>query len=307
MARALYAFISVVLFWMATPMSFAHQARSLPREVLESRLNRKPSAADNALAFSTPNGMKIQVKLNVPFQAGDQRYPVLIVFGTDKEVDPLLEKLQPESPTIIARVAYQFELPHSPLGIVDTLQLAWEFKRTVYDALWLLKRLHSVLSERLDVDPTKIIIVSSGFNTTLALAAVSKEPSYQGLVLIDMPENIPQGIKEMLIEKWEPKFGGAARPLAWIGANLAWAYFRAPAPENTLRKLNARHQILVVTTIDSSNSKTGRKTASLEKSQKLFDSSPAHIERMTINLSENPADTAFKPVLDWAEKLEQSH
>lgn len=266
-------------------MALSIQARSLPPEVIRARLeaqvNREVASrpltfTEEEFKFTIPSGKVLTARLLVPSkeEGVPARLPVLSVFGGFERAEKLLELVHPKVPVIVATFEYPFDAPQK-FEMPGSLKYAPHAKQAVADMFDAIEELHKTLRQRDDVDASKISVLGASFGVPFALGAAAADPSISGVVLVHGFGDVPGTVEYQLIQKWKPRYGVFARPVAWMLSRLGWFYLDAPAPEQSARRLTSRQRVLVI----SAETDSYVPTAASNRLWEALESSSSHHER----------------------------
>lgn len=241
-------------FAMDRAAAQAAQAKSLPPDALKARIS-EPHFNQETIDFSAPGGQRLTAKVLVPgprkLSDGDQKLPVLLVFGGFEEAAKVLDLLDPRVPMIVSSFDYPFTPPRR-FEFPESFQYFPEAKRAIRETIEGIHELVNALKKRPDVDPSRITAVGASFGAPFVLAAAAENPGIAGIVLVHGFGDLAGTIEEIAARKWKRTVGALARPVAWLVSRLGLLYLNPPLPESSARKLSPSQRVLLVTARDDS-------------------------------------------------------
>lgn len=233
-----------LLLLVAPATGWPAQARSLPYYVLESRA-RAMKFGRERVEVSLPSGTLIAATVMKPDKAEARRLPLILVFGGFENAAKVLDLLNPSFPAVIASFDYPFTPPRT-FEFPSSLKFAPQAKAAVKDTLVAIREVHARLLQRPDVDPMKTSIIGASFGSPFAVAAAASNPKIQGVILVHAFGDVQGTAMHRLLQKWKPKYGFLAHPMAWAVSKAAWWYLDAPSPEAHALKLWPGQRVLMI-------------------------------------------------------------
>lgn len=191
------------------------------------------------------SGQHLEVFVRRPAMI-NRKVPAIILFGGFNTGAEAISLFDPPEPVYLVSFQYPFQGPRKFVFPRD-LHYVPKAREALHVTIQSMHQLVKWVSQWPQIDSKRIILAGASFGAPFVSIVAGNDPAVSGLILIHGFADIPAAVAFSLGNRWRPKLGRFADPLAWLTGHFLWWLTGLEKPEDSLARMRASQRVLLLT------------------------------------------------------------